>query len=90
MIDGISSWLVLARVDYPLSTLPLPNLMIELERKDDNGIIKNCTTLRVSVNGEGWRSEESFEQLSLFILMAESQDNTHTDYKISHGFRHQL
>ena len=49
MIDGISSWLVLARVHYPIS---LPNLMIELERKDDNGIIKNCTTLRVCVKDE--------------------------------------
>ena len=61
--------------------------MIELERKDSDGIIKNCITLRVCVKDEEVRRVLS--NYPLFILMAESQDNTHTDYKISHGFRHQ-
>ena len=42
---------------------------------------------RVSVKDEEVRRVLS--NYPLFILMAESQDNTHTDYKISHGFRHQ-
>ena len=61
-------WCSLECTTLYLSTLP--NLMIELERKDSNGIIKNCTTLRVFVKDEEVRRVLSNYPLFILSLMA--------------------